>query len=95
MTAAYLSTASAPDYLAPEPQPRIVTAGVSGSNLTISGTNGLVNALYYVLSSTNVALPLPTWSVIATQRFNSNGAFSYTTGFAPAIPQRFYLLQVQ
>ncbi|HWX21853.1 MAG TPA: hypothetical protein VN578_18280 [Candidatus Binatia bacterium] len=82
-----------PDSLAPQPRPRIVTALVSGPNITLSGTNGLVNALYSVLSSTNAALPLSNWTVLTGGRFASNGNFSVTTAKGTD-KQRFYILQV-
>jgi hypothetical protein len=89
-----LSTISAPDYVLSKPQPRITKTSASGSSLTISGTNGLVNAQYYVLSSTNVALPLVNWTITATQRFDASGNFSYTTSVIPSVPRKFYRIAV-
>jgi hypothetical protein len=94
LSAEQLSTQRAPDYILPAPQPHITDTTGSGGNLTITGINGLANATYYVLSSTNASVPLTGWTMIATQRFNASGNFSYTTPITPIFPQRFFILQV-
>jgi hypothetical protein len=76
------------------PVPAINSLTQSGTNLVISGTNGFANAPYYVLSTTNVALPLTNWVIIATNVFAPNGNFSFTTPIDPARPQRFFRIQV-
>jgi autotransporter-associated beta strand protein len=55
------------------PTPGITSFSLSGTTLTISATNGLANGTYYVLESTNVALPVPKWNVVYTNSFNSSG----------------------
>jgi len=60
----------------------------------LSGTNGAASNPYYVLASTNVALPLSNWSRIATNSFDVNGHFAFTNSLIPAMPQRFYRLQL-
>jgi hypothetical protein len=47
-----------------------------------------------VLSSTNVSLTPPDWTRIATNQFDSNGAFAITNALNPALPQNFYRLQL-
>ena len=84
--------ASVPDSVAPEPQPRITSIHVSGSAVAVSGSNGLVNAVYNVLNSSNVALPLSNWTVLGSARFDSSGNFSSTN--ASAGGQSFYIIQV-
>src|SRR5262249_5579739 len=39
------------------PAPRISRANLQGNNLALVGTNGAVNATFYVLSSTNLSTP--------------------------------------
>ncbi|HSU52790.1 MAG TPA: hypothetical protein VLT36_01880 [Candidatus Dormibacteraeota bacterium] len=68
---------------------------VAGTNGILSGTNGLANSAYYVLSSTNVAAPLSTWAVIATNTFNSNGSFAAVLPLASSDKQRFYAIRSQ
>jgi autotransporter-associated beta strand protein len=67
---------------------------VSGGNLILSGSNGVPNASYYVLSSTNITQPTANWSRIATNQFDANGAFTVTNPVNPALPQLFYRLQL-
>src|SRR6185436_19489949 len=77
------------------------SAGLKFSSLTLSGTNvifngsgGPSNATYWVLASTNVALPLTNWTRLLTNQFNASGDFTFTNAVTPAVPQRFYILQM-
>jgi fibronectin-binding autotransporter adhesin len=72
--------------------PHITSFTASGGTSTISGTGGLPNGSYYVLSSTNVALPLAQWTRLATNSFLADGSFSYTDA-AATNATRFYLVQ--
>lgn len=87
-------SAMVPDSVAPEPQPRIASIGITGSKVVANGNNGLVNAAYNVLSSTNLASPLTNWTVIATQRFDSGGNFVFTNTMTTGSRQRFYFVKV-
>jgi hypothetical protein len=73
--------------------PQFTSISLSGTNVTITGTNGPANATYAVLTATNVALPLSTWISIATNQFDSGGDFSFTDRIDPGTPQRFYRLR--
>jgi hypothetical protein len=74
-------------------QPPVVTAtSYTASNVTLNGTNGTVGGLYYVLSTTNVALPLPSWSRLATNAFGPGGSFNVVVPVNPAELARFYRL---
>ena len=73
--------------------PAINSVTLSGGSLTFSGTNGPDNGTYYVLASTNVALPLAQWMSIATNTFSPTGAFSVTNAIG-ASPKRFFVIQV-
>ena len=48
--------------------------------------NGTPSGGFSVLTSTNVALPLTNWTVIANANFDSAGKFSYTNAVNPATP---------
>ena len=72
--------------------PTVGPIQVSGSTAVISGTNGTPGATYYVLTSSNVALPLSQWTPLATNTFASDGSFSYTTTTATNA-QQFYNIQ--
>ncbi len=74
--------------------PSVTATFKSGSNVVFSGTGGTANATYYVLSSTNIAAPVATWTPVQTNQFDANGNFSVTNAIAPNVPQNFYLLQV-
>ena len=76
------------------PAPAITNVFLSGTNLLMHGSQGPPGGKYWVLSSTNVALPLASWTPLAANSFDSNGSFQVTNPFVPASPRRFYLLQV-
>jgi autotransporter-associated beta strand protein len=75
-------------------QPEIGAVTVSGSDIIISGTGGAPGGSYYVLASTNVALPLINWTPLATNAFTSSGAFVFTNAVNPDFPRQFFLLQL-
>ncbi len=75
-------------------RPRIARFAVNGANLELSGTNGTPGTAYYILTSTNVALPLANWTRVTTNQFDVKGGFGFTNAISSATPQRFYLLQL-
>jgi hypothetical protein len=76
------------------PGPTIGAITINGGNIILSGTNNAgAGGTYSVLTSTNVALPIASWTVLGTGNFDSSGNFSFTNG-APTGAQQFYLLQV-
>jgi autotransporter-associated beta strand protein len=77
------------------PHPGISAVSVSnGTNLVLSGTNGYAGAFYYVLSSTNVAAPLASWTRETSGSFGSTGSFAVTNAVSAGVPQKFYRLMV-
>jgi hypothetical protein len=68
-------------------------SGVSGSFI-LSGTGGFSNGTYYVLTSSNLLVPLTNWTIITTDRFDSTGGFTFTNPAPTNTPQQFYLLQL-
>lgn len=76
------------------PRPRIGFIALDGTNAIISGTGGLPGGSYYVLTSTNVALPAGNWTRLATNLFDATGSFNLTNTVVPNVPQQFYLLQL-
>jgi len=77
------------------PEPQIEGVTVAGGNIIFSGIGGPPNGTYYVLTSTNVALPLDNWSRATTNLFDATGAFSVTNAVNPNVLQQFYVLQLQ
>jgi alpha-galactosidase len=68
-----------------------------GNELIFSGTGGqlaVAGAPYYVLSSTNVALPLAAWTPVATNFLDSSGDFMFTNSWSSGSPATFYRLQL-
>ena len=77
----------------PAPPPSITSVSLTPGGLSISGTGGMPGKTYFVLSSTNVGLPLPQWTPIATNVFDTKGNFSFTSADPPT-RQRYFLLQL-
>jgi hypothetical protein len=61
----------------------------------ISGSNGVANWPYLVLSSTNISPSAASWKVNSTNNFDGNGGFSFTNPANPVVPQQFFLLRLQ
>jgi PKD repeat protein len=77
-------------------QSGIAGFSLSGTNLVVNGSNGLSGQTYYVLMSTNVALPFSQWTPVATNVLNASGNFTITATNAVNrnIPKRFYILKM-
>jgi fibronectin-binding autotransporter adhesin len=67
---------------------------VEGGNVIFNGSGGPTNVPYYVLASTNLSVPSPSWTRIATNLFSPTGTFSFTNGILLDRPQQFYRLQL-
>ena len=74
--------------------PHIGTAKVSAGNFVLSGSGGTPGTGYSVLSQTNVAKPLATWTVAGTGTFNGSGNFSFTNAVTPGTSKLFYRIRV-
>lgn len=74
--------------------PDFTSISVGGGNVTLSGTNGPANGTYVVVTSTNVAQALSLWVPVATNQFDSNGHFTWSTNIM-SDPYRFYRLRLQ
>ena len=74
--------------------PTISGITVSGGNVVISGTNNTgFGGTYHVLTSTNLTLPIASWTVLTNGTFSGSGNFS-TTNMLGGSRQEFYILQV-
>jgi len=79
---------------APPPPPTIHNINVSSGQVIISGTNNVgAGGTYHLLTSTNVALPLASWTVLTNGNFDANGNFSSTNATGTS-SQQFFILQV-
>ena len=72
--------------------PAIGGMALSGTNLVFTGSGGVAGTTYYVLASTNVALPLAGWRRVLTNFFDGAGGFAVTN--AVSGPQQFYVIEV-
>jgi cytochrome c peroxidase len=85
-----------PDFPAPQPglqqilpllmptsAPMISFARREGDSLILSGGNGTPGWSFYIVSSTNMALPPDRWTIISTNAFDSAGNFSVTNPISP------------
>jgi alpha-galactosidase len=79
----------------PPPQFTAVSVAPPGNTVTLSGSNGIPGWNYLVLSSTNPDLPAAQWLAIATNTFDVNGGFTFTTGANRHLPENLYRLRLQ
>jgi autotransporter-associated beta strand protein len=76
-------------------QPQIKNISVTPSGLVMNGSGGNTSSTFYLLSSTNLALPLANWTHLLTNQFDTNGDFTCTNSMDTNAPQNFYILQIQ
>jgi hypothetical protein len=76
--------------------PAVTSTVLSGGNLILSGSGGASDAglNYLVLTSTNVAAPLSTWTPVATNTFDGSGSFSATNAVSAGSGQKFFSIKV-
>jgi len=75
------------------PPPAVFTGiSVSGTTLNLSAT-GAANGQFVLLGSTNLTLPVSSWTPILTNVFDGSGHLNLSTNVInPAVPREFYLL---
>ncbi len=73
--------------------PVFSSVALLGDALVLNGSNGVNGAEYYLLTATNVALPLSNWTRVLTNYFGAGGEFSETLPVGPADVTRFFRLQ--
>ena len=74
-------------------QPNITTVSAAGFDLTLSGIGGAPYLGYTVYASSDLSLPLASWSPIGTGTFKADGSFVFTTSVETSGPQQFYAVQ--
>ena len=79
----------------PTAPPMFGRISAGASSLIFSGSNGVANWPYLVLTSTNLTLPLNRWPCLATNAFDANGNFNFTNVPNLNAPPLFYRLQLQ
>jgi hypothetical protein len=84
------------DYTIPMPAPRITGVSIAGTNLTLTVTNGITNALYTLLLATNLTASLTNWTVVGSNTpATGNFTFTATNVVNQNAPQGFYLLKAR
>jgi autotransporter-associated beta strand protein len=73
--------------------PVIGSTTVSGGNLILSGTGGTASSSYSVLTTTNLTLPLTSWTQVATGTYSTTGTFTNAIAIVPGVPQSFYIIK--
>ena len=68
--------------------------GGGGPGAVVSGAGGIANGTFYLLTSTNIALPLNQWMPVATNQFDALGNFIFTNSVPTNFPQQFFRLQL-
>ena len=76
------------------PVPAFGSIQLGGTNAVFSGTGGRAGGTYYLLATTNLALPLNQWPCMATNAFDGGGNFIFTNPVTPDATQQFYRLQL-
>jgi fibronectin-binding autotransporter adhesin len=72
--------------------PRFTHIGVSGTTLTVAGTNGVASGQFILLETTNIAPPVH-WTPAFTNSYNANGAFNLSAPILnPGTPDEFFTL---
>jgi hypothetical protein len=69
-------------------------SGLSGGSITLNAINGNPNGPVNVLSTTDLTLPLSSWTKVTSTAFDASGNLSLPVSVDPALPKSFYLLQV-
>jgi hypothetical protein len=73
-----LSSQTNTAYVVASPKPVIGSAKVSGGNFILNGAGGFAGVQYRILTSTNLALPLGSWTPVWTNVFAPDGSYGYT-----------------
>jgi fibronectin-binding autotransporter adhesin len=72
---------------------KIIGVSVNGSTVNLSGNGGGASGGYYVLTSTNLLLPLPSWKSVATNNFAGDGSFNINVPEIHGAQSQFYLIE--
>lgn len=73
----------------------IITAEQLSRQFAFAGSNGPPGQPYVVLSSTDLTLPRAAWTPMATNYFDANGSFIFTSNLDPATPKQFFTYRYQ
>jgi len=79
-----------------QPRATAVISNADHTQVTVNGTGGPTNAplSFCVFASTDLNLPLANWTPCLTNRFATNGTFSFSMPLNASEPQRFFHIRV-
>ncbi|MGP8052951.1 MAG: kelch repeat-containing protein [Limisphaerales bacterium] len=69
-------------------------ASANGGTFVFGGTNNVPFAAGYLLTSTNLQIPVSQWQCIATNWCDANGILMFTNNLDTSASQRFYILKL-
>jgi len=73
--------------------PQINPPAMAPGGLVMSGSFGIPFGTYYLLSTTNLSLPVNQWISVLTNQFDASGNYSFTNPLTPA-PGVYFILEV-
>jgi len=80
--------------VAAETPPMISNLAILGGQFALSGSGGITNGTYYILTATNLTTPLSNWTRLLTNQFDAGGNFNFTNAVKTNSAQSYYLLQL-
>jgi hypothetical protein len=73
--------------------PVVGSSKIINGSLVLTGSGGVPNGTYYILSSTNLTTPLASWVSVSTNMYDASGNFNVTNALTPGVPQNFYRIK--
>jgi fibronectin-binding autotransporter adhesin len=74
--------------------PSFTGAKINGGNLLINGASGFPYTNFYIISSTNLTLPLSQWPIVATNQFDGAGNFTFSNVVVTNASQQYYSIKM-
>jgi PKD repeat protein len=72
------NTSTLASYVAASATPKLGIPTLVGTNLVFRGSNGPAGVQYRILTATNLALPLASWTPVLTNLVSSSGGYAFT-----------------
>jgi hypothetical protein len=79
--------------LVPQSRPVAGSTLIVNGNLVVSGSGGVADSIYYIVTSTNLTTPFANWVPVATNAFDVNGDFSFEGKINAGSQQQYYLIK--
>jgi hypothetical protein len=74
--------------------PSVVRASQAGGNIILTGSGGGAGGSFHVLSSTNLMVPVSSWTTAGAGVFDGYGNLNVTNAITPGTPQNYYIISV-